>query len=288
MINNYRERVENTLKTAIFATNHAEFLQKAMAYSALNGGKRLRPQLVYATATCFGKITPALDLISAAIECIHCYSLIHDDLPAMDDDNLRRSKPTCHIAFGEATAILAGDALQTLAFELLSKPSEIPASTQIKIIQTVATHAGLSGMAAGQSLDLLAEGKKLSAHELEHIHHLKTGALISASVHIGALGAGCEDVLILKTLDQFSNRVGLAFQLQDDLLDVTGNSKNLGKNTGQDAKHEKATYAILLGVDATRQKIRTLMQEAMTLLKSLSQNTSQLELLCNNLITREN
>lgn len=286
-MNNYRERVENTLKQAIFSTSHAAFLQKAMAYSALNGGKRLRPMFVYTTAACFEKITPTLDLIAAAIECIHCYSLIHDDLPAMDDDNLRRGKPTCHIAFGEATAILAGDALQTLSFELLSKPSEIPASTQLKIIQTVAMHAGLSGMVAGQSLDLLAEGKKLSAHELEHIHYLKTGALISASVKIGALAAGCEDEFILKTLDQFSNRIGLAFQLQDDLLDVIGNSKNLGKNTGQDAKHEKATYAILLGVDATKQKIHALMQEAMTLLKSLSQDTSQLELLCNNLITRE-
>src|SRR3990167_4018014 len=226
MMNNYRERVENTLKQAIFSTNHAPFLQKAMAYSALNGGKRLRPIFVYATAACFGKITPDLDLIAAAIECIHCYSLIHDDLPAMDDDNLRRGKPTCHIAFGEATAILAGDALHALAFELLSKPSSISASTQLKIIQVVATHAGLSGIAAGQSLDLLAEGKKLSACELEHIHHLKTGALISASVTIGALGAGCENESILKTLDQFSNRIGLAFQLQDDLLDVTGNSKN--------------------------------------------------------------
>lgn len=287
MINIYRERVERTLKNAIYSANQSNLLREAMAYSTLNGGKRLRPILVYATAACFGKIDNALDPIAAAIECIHCYSLIHDDLPAMDDDNLRRKKPTCHIAFGEATAILAGDALQTVAFDLLSRPSTIPAHTQLKIIQTVALHAGASGMVAGQSLDLLAEGKKLSADELDHIHRLKTGALIKASVKIGALGAGCEDQKILETLDQFANRLGLAFQLQDDLLDVTGNSKNLGKNTGQDAKHEKATYAILLGIEATQNRIHTLMNEAIALLKSLPQDTTQLEMVCDELICRE-
>ena len=283
----YRARVELTLKNAIHDLNIATLLQEAMYTTALNGGKKLRPILVYATAACFCLPDESLDRIAAAVECIHCYSLIHDDLPAMDDDNLRRGKPTCHIAFGEATAILAGDAFQTLAFDLLSQPSSTPPSIQLKIIQTVASSAGAKGMVAGQSLDLLAEGKKLSEAELSHLHRLKTGALIQASVIMGALAAGCENVSTLNTLNQFADRLGLAFQLQDDLLDVTGNSKNLGKNTGQDEKHNKATYAILLGVEATRNRIHELMCEAKSLLQSLPHNTTQLQLLCDHLITRE-
>lgn len=286
-LRSYRDRVDHTLKKAILTAHNAELLQKAMRYSALNGGKKLRPILVYATAACFGAVTEALDNMAAAIECVHCYSLVHDDLPAIDNDTLRRGKPTCHIAFGEATAILAGDALQTMAFELLSQESTIPAQTRIKIIYTLAVNAGASGMVAGQSLDLVAEGKKLSANALDHIHHLKTGALIQASVMMGALGAGCEDESVLKKLNEFAYRLGLAFQLQDDLLDITGDRKNLGKNTGQDAKHNKASYATLLGIDATQQRIQQLMGEAITLLKSLSLNTIQLEMLCDQLICRE-
>lgn len=288
-LTHYRDRVDQTLKNAIFSANKTELLRDAMLYSALNGGKRIRPLLVYAAAACFEKSNdPALDNVAAAIECIHCYSLIHDDLPAMDDDNLRRGKPTCHIAFGEATAILAGDALQTLAFDLLSKNIFISAETQLKIIQTLAYHSGASGMVAGQSLDLLAEGKKLAISDLDRIHHLKTGALIQASVAMGALAAGCDDQKTLEILDQFASRLGLAFQLQDDLLDVTGNSKNLGKNTGQDEKLQKATYAILFGIDKTTQMINKLMVEAAALLKSLPQNTAFLQLMCDYLISREN
>jgi farnesyl diphosphate synthase len=286
----YRERVQSSLKNAIFAANNVSpLLCEAMGYASLNGGKRLRPILVYATGECFGQSRDALDSIATAIECIHCFSLIHDDLPAMDDDHLRRGKPTCHIVYGEATAILAGDALQALAFDLLSSlpHTDISARIQLKIIKTLAHHSGPSGMVAGQSLDLSAEGKKIAAIDLEHIHHLKTGALIRASVIMGALGAGCDDPKTIDAFDQFATRLGLAFQLQDDLLDITGNSENLGKNTGQDAKLEKATYAILFGIKHTRNQIEKLMTEAISILQSLPQDTSMLQQLCEYLVHRE-
>lgn len=286
----YRERVEHTLKNAIFSTNKTSFLlSEAMTYATLNGGKRLRPILVYATAECFGGTQEPLDAIAAAIECIHCFSLIHDDLPAMDDDHLRRGKPTCHIVFGEATAILAGDALQALAFDLLSsfKSTSVSAEIQLKIIKLLAYHSGFAGMVAGQSLDLLAEGKKITIADLEHIHRLKTAALIRASVVMGALGAGCVDQQTIDALDQFATRLGLAFQLQDDLLDITGTTENLGKNTGQDIKLEKATYAILFGIEHTENKIKKLMAEAITILHSLQQDTSMLQMLCEHLIHRK-
>lgn len=286
----YRERVQSSLKNAIFTANNASpLLCEAMAYATLNGGKRLRPILVYATGECFGQSCDALDSIATAIECIHCFSLIHDDLPAMDDDHLRRGKPTCHIVYGEATAILAGDALQALAFDLLSslQNTDIPAKIQLQIIQTLAHHSGPSGMVAGQSLDLSAEGKKIAAADLERIHHLKTGALIRASVVMGALGAGCHDPKTIDAFDQFATRLGLAFQLQDDLLDITGNSENLGKNTGQDAKLEKATYAILFGIEQTQDHIQQLITEAIAILQSLPLDTSMLQMLCEHLIHRE-
>src|SRR3990167_45274 len=286
----YRKRVNVALKQAINAnSSNAPLLHEAMVYATLNCGKRLRPILVYATAACFGQTHNALDTIAAAIECIHSYSLIHDDLPAMDDDNLRRGKPTCHIVFGEATAILAGDALQTLAFDLLAtlKHEALSPSIQLQLIRTLAMHSGSSGMIAGQSLDLLAEGKKLTPTELEQIHHLKTGALIRANVIMGALGAGCSDENTLAILDRFANRLGLAFQLQDDLLDITGNSKKLGKMIGQDVKHQKATHAILFGSDNTQTHIKILMNEAITLLQSLTLKTTLLKALCDYLIHRD-
>ncbi|MCX7125536.1 MAG: (2E,6E)-farnesyl diphosphate synthase [Gammaproteobacteria bacterium] len=288
ILSRYRNRVETTLKNTLYSRNvESKLLSEAMVYSALNGGKRLRPILVYATGVCFGQSLDVLDAIATSIECVHCYSLIHDDLPAMDNDKLRRGKPTCHIAFGEPTAILAGDALLTLAFELLAKPSTIAATNQLKIIQLLAYHSGAEGMCAGQSLDLLAEGEKISSEALEQIHRLKTGALIKASVMMGALGAGCNDQQTLNTLEQFANRIGLAFQLQDDLLDIIGNTKNLGKNTGQDISMQKATYAILFGIEATEQKIQLLMNEAIALLQSLSKNTVFLEELCRYLQLRK-
>ncbi|OGT46585.1 MAG: hypothetical protein A3E82_08845, partial [Gammaproteobacteria bacterium RIFCSPHIGHO2_12_FULL_38_11] len=223
-----------------------------------------------------------------AIECIHSYSLIHDDLPAMDDDSLRRGKPTCHIVFGEATAILAGDALQTLAFELLASPQKtiLSSQQQLKLIQVLAACAG--SMVGGQSLDLLAEGKNISITDLEQIHTLKTGALIKASILIGAIGAGCEDQSTLQILEQFAKHIGLAFQLQDDLLDIIGSRKKMGKNTQQDLKHHKATYATLFGIETTQAKINALMTSAMSDLALLNINSPFLNTLCEKLICRDN
>ncbi|PIZ04500.1 MAG: hypothetical protein COY58_03910 [Gammaproteobacteria bacterium CG_4_10_14_0_8_um_filter_38_16] len=284
----YQERVNQTLNDALTKINTADVLRHAMQYSVFNGGKRLRPALVYATANCFGNHSSALDPVAAAIECIHCYSLIHDDLPAMDDDSLRRGKPTCHIVFDEATAILAGDGLQALAFELLTTTSSVSAETQLAMIRILATHAGAHGMVAGQSLDLLSEGKTISTNALTQIHQLKTGALIQASVKMGALAAGCDDQQILSALDEFSHQLGFAFQLQDDLLDVIGNTKNTGKNTGQDIRNQKATFATHFGVSETQKKIKQLTQAASVILKSLTAlNTTWLQQLCEHSIHRE-
>lgn len=287
ILSDYRERVDNTLKHHIISINCTDLLRDAMLYSAFNGGKRLRPILAYTTAASFGAVHAELDYIAAALEAIHCHSLIHDDLPAMDDDILRRGKPTCHIAFDEATAILAGDAFQTLAFYLLSQPKTIPAESLIKMITILAKHSGAGGMVGGQSLDLQAEGKMCSLPELDRIHALKTGALIRACVAMGAIAAGCQDNTILKTLDDFAHRLGLAFQLQDDLLDIIGDSEKLGKNTGQDAKHKKATHATILGITETEKRIATLMNEGKQLLQSLPLNTTQLNLLCDKIISRK-
>lgn len=289
-LHDYRYRVDQSLKAAItHATAPASVLREAMLYSTLNSGKRLRPTLVYAVGQALGQQLEQLDHIAAAVECIHSYSLIHDDLPAMDDDSLRRGKPTCHIAFGEAVAILAGDALQTLAFELLasSKKSTLPPQQQLKLIQVLASCAGSAGMIGGQSLDLLAEGKNISSSSLEQIHALKTGALIKASILMGAIGAGCEDQSTLHTLKQFAEHIGLAFQLQDDLLDITGSRKKIGKNTQQDLKQHKATYAILFGIEATQSKINALMASATSDLETLNVDTAFLKILCEKLISRE-
>ncbi len=280
-LKNYRVRVEKILERVLEQSgNTSTRLHQAMRYVMLNGGKRLRPILVYATGECFGQSLDQLDLIAASVECIHGYSLIHDDLPAMDDDDLRRGKPTCHIAFDEATAILAGDALQSLAFELIAT------SNNIKLVKILADSSGASGMVGGQMLDLQAEGKKISRAELENIHFLKTGALIQASVTMGAVAAGVEDEATLNTLKIFSQSIGLAFQLQDDLLDVIGEEKNIGKNIGQDIKLQKSTYAILEGVDATRARVEALTKQAIAALKTLTQNTATLEMIAYYLMNR--
>lgn len=289
-LNVYRARVETTLSQRLAINTAAcEQLNAAMAYSTLNAGKRLRPILVYAAGTCFGQSEKLLDYAAAAIECIHCYSLIHDDLPAMDDDSLRRGKPTCHIAFDEATAILAGDALQSLAFEFLSsyQNTNLSVSAQLKLFQLLATASGANGMVAGQSLDLKAEGKILSADEMENIHHLKTGALIQTSLLMGAAAAECFDQTHLSQLATFGRLLGLAFQLQDDLLDSIGQAEQLGKNPGQDSKHHKATYTTLFGEATTRSRIKTLTETAINSLDTLPQDTTLLKTLCLELMHRK-
>jgi len=246
-------------------------LHRAMRYAVLGGGKRLRPILVYAAGSALGADAARLDAPAAAVEIIHAYSLVHDDLPAMDDDALRRGRPTCHVAFGEATAILAGDALQALAFELLAGDARLGDAPNIlvEMLHTLAAACGSQGMAGGQALDLAAVGRALGHDELERMHVHKTGALIRASVRLGALAAGCRSAERLAALERYGHCVGLAFQIRDDILDVESDSTTLGKTAGKDAAHAKPTYPSILGIDASRQRLQELTAEAIDSLAPL-------------------
>lgn len=225
-------------------------LHAAMRHASLGGGKRLRPLLVYATGQALGADDVSLDAAAASVELIHAYSLVHDDLPAMDDDDLRRGRPTVHIAFDEASAILAGDALQTLAFEALAK-APLPAELRIELVHVLARASGAAGMAGGQALDLAVTGLGQSVESLQRMHRLKTGALIRAAVELGARIAGADPTQRAR-LDEFADALGLAFQIRDDLLDVEGNAAELGKTPGKDAKQDKPTYPALLGLEGAR------------------------------------
>jgi len=266
---------------------------EAMRHGALLGGKRLRPFLVYATGRMFGLSLENLDAPAAAVECIHAYSLIHDDLPAMDDDDLRRGQPTCHIKFGEANAILAGDALQTLAFSILADADmpDVALRDRLAMISELAKASGVAGMCGGQSLDLEAEGKQIDLQALEQIHRHKTGALIRAAVRLGALAAGEPGRAALPELDRYAAAIGLAFQVQDDILDVVGETEKIGKRQGSDQQLGKSTYPALLGLDSAKLKAWDLYQEALASLDSLatqSYNTAPLRALANFIIERDN
>lgn len=267
-------------------------LVEAMQYGALLGGKRLRPFLVYATGDMFGVSRATLDAPAAAVECIHAYSLMHDDLPAMDDDDLRRGQPTCHIKFGEANAILAGDALQTLAFSILSDAPmpEVPDRDRLAMISELAQASGIAGMCGGQALDLEAEGHQVDLPSLERIHRHKTGALIRAAVRMGALSAGEAGRRALPALDRYAENIGLAFQVQDDILDVVGDTAALGKRQGADQQLGKSTYPALLGLEQARKKAHDLITDARRSLNELaaqSLDTTALEALANYIIQRD-
>ena len=287
-----RERVDHVLDEILTTLPFAATdMGKAMHYGALLGGKRLRPFLVYATGEMFGVTAENLDAPAAAIECIHAYSLIHDDLPAMDDDTLRRGKPTCHVAFGEANAILAGDALQTQAFAILAaRPMpDVRPQDRLAMIADLADAAGRGGMCGGQALDLAAEGKNIGIHALEQIHNHKTGALIRASVRMGAMSAGEAGYAVLPALDTYAQAIGLAFQVQDDILDVIGHTDVIGKSQGSDAAHGKSTYPSLLGLKAAQDKAQALYQESLAALSQLEEhhyNTATLRELANFVIER--
>ncbi|MRS15716.1 (2E,6E)-farnesyl diphosphate synthase [Enterobacteriaceae bacterium RIT691] len=266
-------------------------LVEAMHYGALLGGKRLRPFLVYATGSMFNVSLSTLDAPAAAVECIHAYSLIHDDLPAMDDDDLRRGQPTCHIKFGEANAILAGDALQTLAFSILSDAPmpEVSDRFRLKMVSELAQASGVAGMCGGQALDLDAEGKQVDLQALERIHRHKTGALIRSAVRLGALSAGEQGLAALPVLDKYAESIGLAFQVQDDILDVVGDTATLGKRQGADQQLGKSTYPALLGLEQAQMKARDLIEEAhqsLNVLAAQSLDTTALEALANYIIQR--
>lgn len=271
----WAQRCETTLSGAIAARNAIDLrLAEAMAYATLGGGKRMRPLLVYATGTALGADESTLDIPAAAVELIHAYSLVHDDLPAMDDDALRRGKPTVHIAFDEATAILAGDGLLTLAFELLTEASTAPATT-LAMIRTLGKAAGMQGMVAGQTIDLASVGTTLNADALRRMHAAKTGALIRAAVALGALAANA-NATTREALDDFADALGLAFQIRDDILDVEGDPALIGKTAGKDAAHDKPTYPALLGLDASRALLGELSERMRTTLERVPADTGEL------------
>ena len=265
-------------------------LIEAMRYGLLLGGKRARPYLVYITGQMLGCSIEDIDTPASAVECIHAYSLIHDDLPAMDDDELRRGKPTCHIKFDEATAILTGDALQTLAFTILAEGtlSEEGEVNRIKMVQVLAEASGAQGMCLGQALDLGAENRLISLQELETIHRNKTGALMRCAIRLGALAAGEKGLQVLPQLDKYADAVGLAFQVQDDILDVIGDTETLGKPQGSDQQLNKSTYPALLGLDGAINKAQTLLQEALQALEAIPYNTECLEEFARYVIERKN
>ncbi len=265
-------------------------LTDAMKYALLLGGKRARPYLVYITAKMLGIDSEHADAPAAAVECIHSYSLIHDDLPAMDNDDLRRGHATCHIKFDEATAILAGDALQTLAFEILANGTlaEEAESSRIDMIRVLSKASGASGMCMGQSLDLQAEGQRVDLASLEQIHANKTGALMKSAIQLGALCAGEKGKQILPQLEKYADAIGLAFQVQDDILDITSDTETLGKPQGSDIALEKSTYPALLGLDGAKLKAEQLYQTAITALDDIPYNTDAMQAFAQYVIERKN
>jgi len=263
---------------------------KAMRYSLFAGGKRIRPILALAAAEALHAPTADLLPIACALECIHTYSLIHDDLPAMDDDDLRRGKPTCHVVFGEAEAILAGDGLLSFAFELLSHPDAqqgISPIAQLQMINIIAQAIGPVGMVGGQSLDLAAEGQSISFEHLRLIHGYKTGALITASVQAGAI-FGKADAKQFTALSHYGMQIGLAFQIVDDLLDVEGTTENLGKTAGADAQRNKATYPAFFGVAKTKIMAQEAVEKAVTALEIFDAQAEPLRALARYIYTRNN
>ncbi len=260
----------------------------AMRYSLLSGGKRVRATLVYASAAAINNdcSDEALDTIAASIECLHAYSLIHDDLPAMDDDDLRRGQPTCHKAYDEATAILAGDALQSLAFELLADCPQLAAQQRIALVKTLAVAAGARGMVGGQFIDLSMERHPPAIALLQTIHSLKTGALIRAAISMGAIAANA-DSAELRALDGYGEAIGLAFQVKDDLLDIEASTEILGKQQGSDINNSKMTYPSLLGLQGSKDKLDQLLQQARQTLKNFGSHADQLQQLAHYIVNRD-
>jgi geranylgeranyl diphosphate synthase type II len=269
------------------ATQHPTSIHEAMRHSVFAGGKRLRPILCLEAARMIqGSLPAGVEDVGAALEMLHTYSLIHDDLPALDNDDLRRGRPTCHKAFGEATAILAGDALQTLAYEVLSR-LRCPAEERVRIIEEIARGTGtINGMIGGQVVDLEAEHSKPNLETVEYIHRAKTAALITASVVSGALYAGAAGPAIT-SIESFGQSIGLAFQIVDDVLDVTETSEQLGKTAGKDTAAEKATYPSLFGVDESLHKADELVETASTMLDRFGQRAQTLKCLAHFLVERK-
>ncbi len=271
-INSFMEGYLNSLD------NEALSLKEAMSYGLLLGGKRARPLLVYATGSALGQSMDKLDYAAAAIECVHAYSLIHDDMPEMDNDKLRRGHETVHVKFGQTTALLAGDALQTLAFEILSdEKSGLSDRAVASLTRMLSSKAGYSGMCGGQAIDLESEGKKIPLERLKVLHSKKTGALIRAAVLMGALSADNVDDETLKCIDEYAVWTGLAFQVWDDVLDVIGDTKIMGKSQGSDISLDKSTYPSLIGLEESQKYAHECAQNAVEVLRKLDIDTKLLE-----------
>jgi len=285
----YQARVQSVLDRVLPSADLVpQRLHAAQRYSVLGGGKRLRPLLVYCTGEALALPVDSMDAPAAAVELIHSYSLVHDDLPAMDDDNLRRGRPTTHRAYDEATAILTGDALQVLAFSLLARDRAPATSPQarLKMIQILADASGTAGMAGGQAIDLAAVGRTLNSSELEAMHRLKTGALIRASVLMAAACAPHLSEAAWEALDGYSQDIGLAFQIQDDILDVEGKTEEIGKTSGADAARAKPTYPSVLGLETAKVRARELKQRACERLSILGASANVLAWLASYVIER--
>jgi geranylgeranyl pyrophosphate synthase len=288
-LNLWRERMERALAARLPDPDAVPMrLHQAMRYSVLGGGKRVRPLLLFAAARTVGLSEDEVEAAACAIELVHVYSLVHDDLPAMDDDDLRRGRPTCHRAYDEATAVLVGDALQPLAFQLLARDPALPAAPAIRLrlIELLAQASGTFGMAGGQALDLAVQGRQLGIAQVEAMHARKTGALIRASVLMAAACVPSLDARLHEALSGFATPIGLAFQIQDDLLDVIGDTATLGKATGADRARGKPTHPAVIGIAASQERVRLLHAEAVDALLPFGQRAQPLRCLAEWLLAR--
>ena len=288
-LNHYQDAVANALNHWLPASNiQPQILHEAMRYSVLGEGKRIRPVLVYATGEAFGIEIEQLNGAACAVEIIHAYSLIHDDLPSMDDDDLRRGRPTCHKQYDEATAILAGDALQALAFHILADDPNIlvDSDQRIKMINLLSVASGSRGMAGGQAIDLASVGKSLSIAELENMHIHKTGALIAVSAELGALSMNNVDPELFEKVSHYAKCIGLAFQIKDDILDIESDTETLGKPQGSDIEMNKPTYPNLLGMDGAKQAADDLYNEAISSLEAFDEKADMLRHLADYIVNR--
>ena len=285
----YQQRVDAALLTHLPThETSGTRLPEAMRYSVTNGGKRIRPVLTYATGQALGLPLDRVDVAACALEMMHAYSLVHDDLPAMDDDDLRRGKPTCHKAFDEATAILAGDALQALAFTILAlnRDPHVSAEAKLRMVEILGEASGAQGMAAGQAIDLESVGRMLTLAELENMHNHKTGALIKASVLLPAVLAEPENRELLTNLENYAGAVGLCFQIVDDILDVVSDTQTLGKKQGADIALNKPTYPALLGLEGAREHAQRMHQTALLHLEGLGPEFDELRMLSAYIVQR--
>ncbi|MBY6034156.1 (2E,6E)-farnesyl diphosphate synthase [Marinobacter daepoensis] len=280
------KEIDQALDHFMSHSTTSERLRDTMRYSVLGGGKRVRPALCLAAAKAMGVNEKTALSPACALELIHAYSLVHDDLPAMDDDDLRRGRPTAHIAFDEASAILAGDALQSLAFSLLSEAPDLTDRQRVVMVSELARASGHEGMVGGQAIDLESVGQQLNVEQLETMHRHKTGALIEASVRLGALTAENVTERQLSDLSDYASALGLAFQVQDDLLDIEGDTQTIGKRQGSDAAKEKPTYPALLGIDGARQHLTRLLNDALNAIEGFGSEADTLRAMADYVVAR--